>query len=163
MTKLLAGTALAAACFVLPAVASTSAAAQEADTLAAKCDPDKPKTCIGPPGPRGPRGPAGPPGPSRAWFAVVNANGTLARGSPGTTADRFVGSGQYTVRFPVASTFGCGYTATIGPAGPLSQVVRFIVNVSPNPSFGDGVYVVTVPESSSTPTDAPFYLIMLCP
>lgn len=173
MAKLLTGVALAALCLLMPAIASTHAAAQDAEAqAAAKCNPEKPKTCIGPrgkPGPAGPAGPAGPPGPQgpagpqKAWFAVVNSNGTIARGSPGVTASRFAGSGQYTVRFPVASTFGCGYTATIGPAGPLSQVVRYIINVSPNPSFGDGVYVITFPELSNTPADAPFYLMMLCP
>src|ERR1700674_2829795 len=49
------------------------------------------------------------------FFAVVNANGTLARGTPGTTV-KHPGAGLYNVTFP-ASVAGCAAVGNLGYAG----------------------------------------------
>jgi hypothetical protein len=57
------------------------------------------------------------------FFAVVNPNGTLARGTPGTTVSH-LGDGLYDVTFP-ASVQGCAAVGNLGYAGS-SEVFTFV-------------------------------------
>jgi hypothetical protein len=67
----------------------------------------------GPQGPRGEAGPAGPAGPPAARFwAVVNADGTLHRGT-GVLGTQHLGPGRYTVTFN-QSVDECVVLATAG-------------------------------------------------
>src|SRR3954452_18963601 len=65
--------------------------------------------------------PAGMPPTAQVWYAVVNADATLARGFPQNAAGNWivasrVGVGAYQVQFKQDLT-ACSYEATIGNAG----------------------------------------------
>jgi hypothetical protein len=91
-------------------------------------------------------------------YAVVNSNGTLARGHHAVKSDR-IATGQYEVIFDSNVRLGA-YIATIGlsgasgssPAGQIAVVAR-LNNVN-------GVYIETF-NSSGTPADLGFHLGVL--
>lgn len=112
--------------------------------------------------------PAGPEGrppataTSQVLRAVVNADGTLARGSNGVTSTTVPsdGPGAYSVHFPRNVTT-CAYVATIGlsgssgtsPAGFISVVGR---NGDPN-----AVYVAT-DDTGGSGSNRGFHLLVGC-
>lgn|SRR5215207_3109166 len=92
-------------------------------------------------------------------FAVVDSNGTLARGTGAVSAKR-LDAGKYEVIFD-RNVRTCGYTATIGlsgasgssPPGEITTVGR-VNNVN-------GVYVATY-NSSGSPSSRGFHLQVAC-
>jgi hypothetical protein len=77
--------------------------------------------------PLAPAATASPSGTPYDLFAVVNANGTLARGTPGTSVSH-TGTGRYDLTFP-ASVQGCAAVANLGYAGS-SEVFTFVAAVT---------------------------------
>lgn len=119
----------------------------------------------GPAGQRGPAGPAGPAGtPATKLFAVVDSNGTLARGS-GATEATSVGTGEYTVRFN-QNVRGCAYVATIGlsasegtsPSGEITVAGEF---GGGDPAAVNGVFVSTR-SSTGASANRGFHLAVFC-
>jgi hypothetical protein len=108
---------------------------------------------------KGNAGPAGPAGtPATTLWAVVNANGTLARGAAGVTST-YSGASFYSVDFPRNVT-GCTYVATIGGTsnayGGTGEISVYSQNLDPN-----GVTVVTH-NSTGAFADRPFHLAVFC-
>lgn len=94
----------------------------------------------------------------QVFFAVVNANGTLARGCQAVSAAH-LGTGTYQVLFTHDIT-GSAYIGTIGlsvsigssPAGEIAVVGRF--------GAANGVFVQTF-NSAGVPTDLGFHLAII--
>ena len=84
------------------------------------------------------------------FFAVANANGTLARGTPGTTIDH-PGPGLYNVVFP-GSVAGCAANANLGYGGESEQFT-FTAAVTVSLSRTEALVDVTYPGN----TTAGFY------
>jgi len=97
---------------------------------------------------------AGMPPTAQTFFAVVNANGTLARGFQAVSAQRLA-TGAYQVIFNHNVT-GSAYVATIGTAaaaGPPSGEI----SVSPRSGALNGVFIA-VRDSAGNSADRPFHL-----
>lgn len=93
-----------------------------------------------------------------AWlFAVVNSDGTLARGSGVTSASQ-VSPGAYAVIFD-RNVNGCVYTATVGT--PVNnEVARGVADVAVlYDSYG--VFVETH-DFAGNLADRPFHLMVFC-
>ena len=90
-------------------------------------------------------------------FAVVRADGTLARGSSVTRVTS-IGTGSYHVIFDRDVT-GCAYVATIGVPGTSLILPTGQTSVSTGNS--DSVLVLTT-GSDGTAVDRPFHLAVLC-
>jgi hypothetical protein len=94
-----------------------------------------------------------------SYFAVVNANATLARGSAGTTV---AGTpGNYRVGFPTNVT-GCAFVAgtgltTFSNTQPDSTATTVGAAGDPN-----GVFVATY-NTAGAVAAAPFHLVVMCP
>jgi hypothetical protein len=101
----------------------------------------------------GPQGPAG--APAIKYFAVVEANGRLVRGS--ATSGGSAGSpGSYVVGFP-ESVAGCAYSATVGTAdGTPAPAGRATVRSA------DTRVAVQTFDSAGNAADVPFHLIVAC-
>jgi hypothetical protein len=125
----------------------------------------------GPTGGTGAQGPIGNPGgtgsrgangtPATVWWAVVNANGTLARG--GNVGPIFVtGVGHYAVFFRATTkpTANCSYEATLGSATSSAPPAGFI-GVATNSTYANGVEVWTY-NSTGLLTSQSFHLAMFC-
>jgi hypothetical protein len=91
-------------------------------------------------------------------WAVVNSDGTLARGD-GVSSSRRLAAGQYEVRFTGRNVRDCAYTATLGNAGITAQL-GFVSAVRRSDLF-DSVFVATW-NTASTATDLPFHLMVSC-
>lgn len=142
------------------------------------------QSLVGPQGPQGPVGPAGPKGPTGArgatgakgstgakgdkgdkgdpatkLWAVVNADGTLARNSGATTAGGTANVGEVVVQFSQAVNT-CAFVATPGLPGSGTQaptlVQVFQRDVDPN-----GVLVRTY-DVAGSPAARAFHLAVLC-
>lgn len=107
-------------------------------------------------------GAAPPPGPSHtSYFAVVDTDGNLVRGSTGTGAFKG-GIGIVVATFPVDVT-NCTYVATLGRAirhGGKDERPGFISVVRAN-GFTNGVFVETRSPNSKL-HDRPFHLFVAC-
>lgn len=94
----------------------------------------------------------------KPMWAVVNAGGSLARGSAGVTSV-YAGASFYLVTFPRDVT-GCVYTATIGGTettyGGKGEISVYSANAVPK-----GVTVVTH-DSAGSFSDRPFHLVVNC-
>ena len=95
-------------------------------------------------------------------FAVVNADGTLARKSAGNvlvthTAD----SGSYIVRFN-KHIRDCAYTATIGLSGASGTSARGFITVVAGASDPRRVFVTT-DDVDGAPAERGFHLLVTCP
>jgi hypothetical protein len=95
-----------------------------------------------------------------ARFAVVAANGTLARGRSVASVAR-TGAGRYQVIF-TSDVRPCAYFATIGdtsaaPLGGGSQITTASLSTS-----GNGVSVRTWGPNGGATGDRPFHLIVSC-
>ena len=76
-------------------------------------------------------------------WAVVNANGTLARSGGTAPTIHHVVDGQYKVDFDSGSDIsGCAYVASVGEPGN-SGIVRGIATVATDAGDNKGVYVTT--------------------
>jgi hypothetical protein len=91
-------------------------------------------------------------------WAVVNSNGTLARGS-GVSSSQRLATGQYEIRFTGRRVRDCAYTATLGNAGITAQLG--FVSAVRRSELADGVFVATW-NTASIPTDLPFHLTVSC-
>ncbi|MGN9808393.1 hypothetical protein ACTMSW_03410 [Micromonospora sp. BQ11] len=101
--------------------------------------------------------------PGTVSFAVVNANGTLARSSGGVVSFKFstvtYGPGQYQVSFPY-NVSAKAFVATIGDAGPGFVPPGGEVSVAPRTlPLTNSVFVQTR-NSAGVPTDLPFHLVV---
>jgi hypothetical protein len=107
------------------------------------------------PAPKG----AGVPGASNiSGWAVVNADGSLARGLNATGASH-ISVGAYEVDFNSKLT-KCAFTATVGNAGSGNPTHLSIVVASRSGNI-KGVFV-EVQDFSGTLTDSPFHLNVTC-
>lgn len=132
-------------------------------TVAALKGRQGPAGPAGPAGERGSVGPAGPAGPAGApatkLFAVVNANGTLARGSGAPTATRG-GTGVYAVRFN-QNVRNCAYTATIGLSDAAGASAPGEITVVGENASENGVFLITH-DSAGAASDRGFHLAVFC-
>ncbi|MEH0933696.1 hypothetical protein [Micromonospora psammae] len=102
--------------------------------------------------------PAGLPSSARALYAVVDANGTLARGLGATSATRLA-TGMYQVIFDQDVTAG-GYLGTIGLAGSAGVAPNGWLAVVGRTGIPNGVFVKTYAADGSA-ADRPFHLAVL--
>jgi hypothetical protein len=98
---------------------------------------------------------------TQAMFAVVNPDGTLARGS-GVASSRHVSTGRYDVRFK-RGVRKCGYAATIGGAGSSGTPAPGFVTVVGRNGAKTGIWVATTATDGTTATDYGFHLTVTCP
>lgn len=117
----------------------------------------------GPAGPPGAPGPAGPPGPAGTGvqFAVVGADGTLARGSTGVTSQLLdATNGRYQVNFG-HDVSACAYTATAGDVAAGALAAPFVVTVATRAGNVNAVFVQTW-QTNGTGTPVSFHLMVAC-
>lgn len=103
--------------------------------------------------------PAG--GKTKTLFAVVNSDGSLARGAGATGSFSLsAGSGDYEVDFNRDVT-SCAYVATLGNATAGTAPNGFITDAARagNP---DAVFVKTS-DTAGNPADIQFHLAVVCP
>ena len=94
-------------------------------------------------------------------FAVVNADGTLQRGSANVTSSKLVASdGQYAIDFG-RNVDQCAYTATVGMTGLIGGSTFGITNVAPLGNNDNAVFVRTHSQTGAL-TDRPFHLVVVC-
>jgi hypothetical protein len=93
------------------------------------------------------------------YFAVVNSDGTLARGSQGVTSNG--GGGNVIVVTPRDVT-NCAYVATVGLTGSTSTASDGTATVVGRSDDATAVYVSTYSQSGASAAEA-FHLIILCP
>lgn len=98
---------------------------------------------------------------ARPLFAVVNANGTLARGSGATSSSQPEGTGTYEVIFN-RNVSQCAFNATIGLAGTTGSSDPGFVNVVGRFTTPNGVFVTT-DDTAGTATNLGFHLSVTCP
>jgi hypothetical protein len=96
-------------------------------------------------------------GPS--YTAVVNSDGSLARGLNATVASR-ANTGVYLVDFNHDIT-ACGYTATIGVSGNAGVSNPGIVTVVGHYADPKGLYIQTF-DRKGNPADLGFHIIVAC-
>jgi hypothetical protein len=110
----------------------------------------------------GPTGPQGPPGdPATALWAVVNLDGTLARGSGAVSSARLdPGFGTYEVIFDRDVT-GCAYVASAGQASSGVAPDAFL-STSPRNGNANGVFL-DARTSAGASVGNPFHLAVFCP
>jgi hypothetical protein len=92
-------------------------------------------------------------------YAVVNANGTLARGHRAVSAAR-LGTGAYEVVFR-RDVRKCAFLATIGLSGSAGSSLPGEVTVVGRASNDRGVFVTTH-SSGGAAADLGFHLAVLC-
>ena len=92
------------------------------------------------------------------YFAVVNADGSLARHSDKVKSRR-LDFGQYSVTFPV-NVSKCAYSGTVGSSSTTPEQGGS-TNMNPLGGNTKGVFVKI--GSQGTLVDRGFYLIVLCP
>jgi hypothetical protein len=99
---------------------------------------------------------------AQTMFAVVNADGSLARGY-GVASSSFVAAtpGIYKVIFKRGVT-KCGYVATLGSSGSTGTPPIGEIGVVGMKGHKAGVYVRTYDSSGAT-TAAGFHLVVTCP
>ncbi|MFY1690395.1 hypothetical protein [Plantactinospora sp. WMMB782] len=98
---------------------------------------------------------AGLPATAQGHFAVVNANGTLARGF-GVLSSSRITTGQYQVVF-IQSVVRSAFTATLGLTGSLGASPPGEIAVVGRAGNANGVFVQTF-TSAGVPADRSFHL-----
>jgi hypothetical protein len=93
-------------------------------------------------------------------WAVVNADGTLARGRGATSSDSLGVDGQYEVVFN-RSVAACAYVATLGDA-TASTGAEGVVTVAPRDGNANAVFVQTFDVLTGVEADLPFHLVVVC-
>lgn len=94
-------------------------------------------------------------------FAVVNGNGTLARGLGAVSASRIVSGGSYQVIFNRNITKGA-FVATIGLSADSGQEQPGQILVNLRAGTTNGVFVQTS-DSAGTNADRSFHLLVALP
>jgi hypothetical protein len=109
-------------------------------------------------GKTGPVGPQGPPGPGTIFAAAVTSSGVVAR-SVGVSANGYAGNSSYMVGFN-RDVSACFAVATLSdvPEGGMSVPENGEIVTSIK---GSSVFVRTR-NSSGTPADLPFHLVVSC-
>ena len=96
----------------------------------------------------------------RSLWAVVNANGSLARGRGAVSAASLGVDGQYQVVFD-RNVAACAYVATLGDAGPSTGAVG-VVTVAPRAGNANAVFVQTYNSETGVEVNLPFHLVAVC-
>jgi len=121
--------------------------------------PRGPRGIVGPPGANGTQGARGPTGPggasSAGSWAVVNADGSLARGSGVVSVGHVAASGVYKVQFNHNIT-QCAWLATIRGAS------FGFIETELATATTDSVHVETRDPFTVNPTDRAFHLAVVC-
>jgi hypothetical protein len=119
-------------------------------------------------GETGSKGAQGDPGtPATRLWAVVNANGTLKRGSSADITVSNLSSAQYLVTFP-ESVQNCAFIGTTGAAANASNSWGSPPEDQINVSYGEvhtgssGTVVVETANAAGTLTAADFHLAVFC-
>jgi hypothetical protein len=96
-------------------------------------------------------------------FAVVNLDGTLRRGTPGTHSAQFAGgfTGDYTVTFPRSVT-SCAWVASVTSSVDGNNPFHGQVGVTSLSGNAKGLYVQGQ-DSAGTDAEVPFTVIVSCP
>jgi hypothetical protein len=97
---------------------------------------------------------------AQGLWAVVNSNGTLARGRGAASAGSLGVDGQYQVIFN-QNVAGCAYFATLGDAGPSTGAVG-VVTVAPREGNANAVFVQTFDTENALEVALPFHLAVVC-
>ena len=93
------------------------------------------------------------------YFAVVNANGTLARGSAGVTSDN-LGADSYRVFLPAGiDTKNCFFVGSLGGNNPGNNSVG---QISLNPSGTANAIFVSTFDSAGTGAAREFSILVRC-
>ena len=96
---------------------------------------------------------------AEARYAVVNANGTLARGTSGTSSASTGLTGNYEVLFD-RDVRSCAYTATIG--APTTAIANpGAITVAQRGGKPNGVFL-TVKDVDGARQAQPFHLVVTC-
>ena len=95
----------------------------------------------------------------KIYFAEVNADGTLHRGTSGVTSSN-TGTGAYQVLFPQAIT-SCFGQVSVGQISQLTSTPAVIIGASERIFNDHGVYVNTQ-DNTASPKDASFTLTVFC-
>jgi hypothetical protein len=112
----------------------------------------------GPTGAAGPVGPTGPPGtPATSLWAVVNANGTIAR-QKGVVSASHVDNGRYRVQFNQTIS-ACAWLATIGSAAEGTSFGFIEVELS---SGSTNTVVIGTQNTNGNFADRGFHLAIFC-
>lgn len=99
------------------------------------------------------------PGCACTLFAVVNADGSLARGF-GAVSSQNLGTGNYEVIFNV-NVRNCAYVATIGLSGSVGASLPGEITVVGRFDNVNGVFITTS-SSGGAPADFGFHLAVHC-
>lgn len=115
-------------------------------------------------GPQGPAGPAGPAAPS--YWALINQDGSVARGSAGVTSTHSLNSTywQYRVSFP-RDISGCAYagsTADPGVIGANEYTIPTYVAVSRSNQGGNVAAVNVWSWDTATSIEDAFTIAVYC-
>jgi hypothetical protein len=96
-------------------------------------------------------------------FAVVNVNGTLRRGTPGTSSAQFAGgfTGDYVVKFP-RSVASCAWVASVTSSVDGNNPFHGQLGVTSLTGNAKGLYVQGQ-DSTGTDAEMPFTVIVSCP
>jgi hypothetical protein len=93
-------------------------------------------------------------------FAVINADGTIARDRGAQTVTHSAGSGSYIVFFD-KNVRNCVYTATIGLGGDSGVSARGFITTVGAAAGETGVFVTT-DDTSGSPAERGFHLYVGC-
>ena len=93
-------------------------------------------------------------------WAVVNADGSLARDRGAKSAASLGVDGQYEVVFN-RNVSACSYIATLGDAA-ASTGAEGVVTVAPREGKTNAVFVQTFDVLTSTEADLPFHVAIFC-
>lgn len=113
-----------------------------------------------------PSGPAiigtteGMPPTAQLWFAVVNADGTVARGFPISPTATHISTGTYEVDFKTGIT-ACAYNGTIGLSGTSGASVPGLITVVGRAGNPKGIFVQTF-NATGALTDLGFHIEVAC-
>ncbi len=97
---------------------------------------------------------------SRVLFAVVNADGSLARENQGVAVTHSAGAGSYIVEFD-RDVRSCSYTATLGLSGASGTSARGFVTVVGAAASANGVFVTT-DDIAGSGAERGFHLQVIC-
>jgi hypothetical protein len=95
----------------------------------------------------------------RVYWAVVNGNGLLVRGTKGTKVAKIAGSGLYQVSFGT-SLLHCSYVATVGDPGTNASLLGFATTAT-RVKMNSAVFVETW-NTSFHSADLSFHLVVAC-
>ena len=96
-------------------------------------------------------------------FAVVNDDGSLRRGTAGTTSAQCAGgfTGDYAVTFP-QPVDGCSWTASVTALVDGNNPVRGQIGVTTLTGDANGLYIQGL-DSDGVEAELPFTVIVSCP